>query len=87
MRAPAPWRGAGGGAGNQEIGRRLNSTPYRRPQDSSRLCEPLRRLQWLRQEFDLWNEAEGNRPMPQPRTYGLRLRDMRPSEVLLRRAA
>ncbi len=27
------------------------------------LCEPLRRLQWLRQELDNWNRAEGARPI------------------------
>ncbi len=33
---------------------------------ASPLCEPPRRLQWLRQELDLWNDAAGDRPMPQP---------------------
>ena len=45
------------------------------------LCEPLRRLQWLRQELDLWDEVEGARPMPQPRQYGLNLPDLKPSDV------
>ncbi len=56
------------------------STLVLAPQDSH-LCEPLRRLQWLRQELDLWNEAEAARPMPQPQEYGLALPPLKPSEV------
>lgn len=48
---------------------------------NTRLCEPLHRLAWLRQELNLWNEAEGNRPMPQPRDFGLNLPNLRPSEI------
>ncbi len=58
----------------------LLSTLVLAPQDSQ-LCEPLRRLQWLRQELDLWNEAEAARPMPQPQEYGLALPPLKPSEV------
>lgn len=45
------------------------------------LTEHLRRLQWLRQELDLWNEAEGSRPMPQPADFGLDMPGLKPSEV------
>ena len=61
------------------------SSNFRRPQASpalfQHLCEPLRRLQWLRQELDLWNEAEAARLMPQPRDCGLNLPNLRPSDV------
>ena len=58
----------------------LSSTLVLVPQDSH-LCEPLRRLQWLRQELDLWNEAEAARPMPQPQEHGLDLPPLKPSEI------
>ena len=51
-----------------------------------RLCEPLRRLRWLRQEIDFWNQAEANRPMPQPRDFGIRLPNLKPSDVHWRAA-
>ena len=54
---------------------------------ASPLCEPPRRLQWLRQELDLWNEAAGDRPMPQPQDFGLNLPDLKPSEVHWRAAS
>ena len=47
----------------------------------SKYSTPLRRLQWLRQELYLWDEAQAARPMPQPRDFGLNLRDLKPSEV------
>jgi hypothetical protein len=47
----------------------------------NQLVEPLRRLQRLREEVDLWNEAGGVRPMPQPSDLGIRLPDLKPSEV------
>ena len=47
----------------------------------SKNSTPLRRLQWLRQELDLWDEAQAARPMPQPRDFGLNLPSLRPSEV------
>jgi len=53
----------------------------------NQLIEPLRRLKALREELDLWNEAEGNRPMPRPADFGIRLPDLRPSEILWRRVA
>ena len=53
----------------------------------SALCEPLRRLQWLRQELDNWDQAGGDRPMPQPRDLGIPLQDLRPSEVHFGREA
>jgi hypothetical protein len=51
------------------------------------LNKPLRRLQWLRQELDLWNESEGARPMPQSKDFGLTLPDLKPSEAHWRLAA
>jgi hypothetical protein len=50
------------------------------------LNEPLRRLQWLRQELDHWDAAGGRGFMPQPRQYGIRLADLRPSEIYWRAA-
>ena len=50
------------------------------------LNEPLRRLRWLRQELDLWPEAAGAHPMPQPRDFGIPLPNLRPSEVHWRAA-
>ena len=51
------------------------------------LNEPLRRLQWLRQELDHWDAAGGRRVMPQPRQYGIRLPDLKPSEIHWRAAS
>lgn len=81
MKTPAPWRGAGGGAGDLDKSHVSNSTPFRKPQESCRPCEPLRRLQWLRQELDNWDAAEGARAMPQPEDFGLNLPGLRPSEI------
>jgi hypothetical protein len=47
----------------------------------NQLIESLRRLKALRQELDLWNEAEGDRPMPQPQDCGIQLPNLRPSDV------
>ena len=60
---------------------------FRHDSQGSHLNEPLRRLAWLRQELDLWNTAEGQRPMPQPSDFGLDLPNLRPSEVHWWRAA
>jgi hypothetical protein len=38
-------------------------------------------LRWFRQELDLWDAAEGSRPMPQPRDFDIDLPNLRPSEV------
>jgi hypothetical protein len=52
----------------------------------NQLTEPLRRIQRLRQELDLWNEADGSRPMPQPRDLDIPLPDLKPSEIKWRAA-
>ena len=51
------------------------------------LSEPLRRLQWLRQELDHWDAAGGRRVMPQPQQYGIQLPDLKPSEIRWRAAS
>jgi hypothetical protein len=45
------------------------------------LSEPLQRLQWLRQELNNWNEAGGDRPMPQPSGLDIPLPDLKPAQV------
>jgi hypothetical protein len=57
------------------------------PRNGNQLAEPLRRLLWLRQELDLWNEAAGARTMPQPADFGIAMRDLQPSEIHWRRSA
>ena len=98
MSPPAPPKGRGAG-GNFNSSNELALSSYTAPdnpstfahlddpQDPSCLCEPLRRLQWLRQELDLWNEAHGAHPMPQPRDFGIPLPNLRPSDVHFWRAA
>ena len=90
MTKPPPGVGRRAGArfySDNDTASPLRYTLPRRSSNGSRLVEPLRQLHWLRQALDLWNEAEGNRPMPQPEDYGIRLPRLRPSEVHWRRRA
>lgn len=79
-----PRRGKGGSFGKIVPLFTAGAAPSQGP---SPLVEPLRRLQWLRQELDLWNEAGGVRPMPQPEDFGLDLARLKPSDVFWRQSA
>ncbi len=78
MKMAAPRAGAAIINLDRRRGQRLSTA--RRSQNQ--LAEPLRRLQWLRQELDVWNEAKADRPMPQPKDLGIRLPNLRPSEIV-----
>ncbi len=78
----------GGGNGPKVISKfPKHNISNNRPFVQVSLADLLRRLAWLRQELNLWNEAAADRPMPQPRDFGLDIANLRPSDVHWRAAS
>lgn len=70
-----------GDNGDWSMKRPFITVKPRSPQDPEHLNEPLRRLAWLKRELERWDAEGGSWPMPQPKSFGLALPDLKPSEI------
>ena len=81
MKEPPPlWQAARGDRRHKKS----SKTHHRPSPASSQLAHRLRKLQHLRRDADAWCGAGSHGRPPQPNVYGLRLGELRSSEIYWR---